>query len=158
MTIRRRDVLKGMAAGGAVLAAGTLPHLAHAAAGRPRTLLLLSGSPHDEAFAAGLARAVRAETLRLSASLTARPELAARLLAPGARLVALLPEAEGVVLNELVRSAGARLRHAASHRLDAAAAGRLGDALGRIAAGGPAAIPSEGRRTGESLSAFVIEL
>jgi len=128
MDVDRRTVVKGMAAGGALLAFG-VPRWALAEAGGPAPpqgcTLLLGGSESDAAFACG-ARAVlvragcpeRALAASAGGPLAAPGALRAQLvLARGTRWIAVLDDAGAAIFQELVRGVEGRLLSRGHHAI-----------------------------------------
>ncbi|MGC3976704.1 MAG: twin-arginine translocation signal domain-containing protein [Nitrospira sp.] len=125
MNVDRRSLMKGLLAGGALLATGT-PSWIFAASPVPkpeRHALLLGGGPLDEAFAHG-ARAACAslaydglQIMQLKGGLLADEREIARLLKPnsGTRWITVMDDAGAIVYLEWARTVGARLLSMGAH-------------------------------------------
>ena len=125
MDIDRRSLMKGLLAGGALLALGT-PSWTFAE--RPtgsakRCLLFLGDSAVDDAFATGV-RAACAEigydglrTVKVDGGLLSDPDRLVLLLeqSGGARWIAVMDDASAAVFQEMARTAGGRLLSVGSH-------------------------------------------
>jgi len=129
MNVDRRSLMKGLLAGGALLAMGRLPlSFAESPARRlSRCLLLLGGVSADEAFAAG-AEAARAalaydalRVVKLNGGLSTGMDRMVSLLdqSRGMRMITVMDDAEAVVFLELARTAGARLLSMGTHACSA---------------------------------------
>jgi len=125
MEIDRRSLMKGMLAGGALLALGTPPWaFAESPLRRPsQCLLLLSGAGADDLFASG-ARAADSgmtydglQTVTLKGGIMTDTDRVVTLLeqSRGARLIAVMDDASAVIFLELVRPAGVRLLSMGTH-------------------------------------------
>ncbi len=125
MDIDRRSLMKGLLAGGALLALGT-PSWTFAE--RPtgnaeRCLLFLGDSAVDDAFANGV-RAACVEigydglrTVKVDGGLLSDPDRLVLLLeqSGGARWIAVMDDASAAVFQEMARAAGGRLLSVGSH-------------------------------------------
>jgi hypothetical protein len=125
MDIDRRSLMKGLLAGGALLALGTPPWTF---ANQPvrkakRCLLFLGDSGVDQAFGKGV-RAACAEVgydglemLKVNGGLLSDPDKMVALLEQtrGARWIAVMDDASAAVFQELARTAGGRLLSIGSH-------------------------------------------
>lgn len=125
MEIDRRSLMKGLLAGGALLALGTSPW---AFADPPirnsrRCLLFLGDSAMDDAFEKGVRAACGEmkyhglQTVKVNGGLLSDPGQVAGLLeqSRGARWIAVMDDASAAVFQELARSAGGRLLSVGSH-------------------------------------------
>ena len=125
MEVDRRSLMKGMLAGGALLALGTPPWTFAASPVRKAGGhgLLLAGGPADEAFARGARAACAAmaseslHRVKLKDGLLVGSDKIARLLerSRGTRWVAVLDDAGAVIFLELARTAGARMLSIGMH-------------------------------------------
>jgi len=125
MEVDRRTLMKGMLASGALLALG-VPSWAFAdqPPRRPKhCLLVLSGTGADEAFARGTQAACAAmtyeqiRTVHLKGGLFTGIDQLVHLLdqSRGARLIAILDDANAVIFLELARPAGVRMLSMGTH-------------------------------------------
>ena len=125
MEIDRRSLMKGMLAGGALLAFGSPAWaMAEQPARRPKQcVLLLGGTSADERFADG-ARAACAgltdegpQTVQLKGGLLGGTDRIAALLkeSRGTRWIAIMDDASAVIFLELARPAGVRLLSMGTH-------------------------------------------
>ena len=125
MEIDRRSLMKGMLAGGALLALGT-PSWAFAdsPARRPKQCVLLLGDTSADALFTSGARAAcagmtdeRLQTVKLKGGLLAGTDRVAKLLeeSRGARWIAVMDDASSIIFLELARTAGARLVSMGTH-------------------------------------------
>lgn len=125
MEIDRRNLMKGLLAGGALLALGT-PSWAFAdepAKKAKRCLLFLGGANVDGRFANGVRAACAEtgydglETMKVDGGLLSDPGKLVALLeqTKGARWVAVMDDASAAVFQELARTAGGRLLSVGSH-------------------------------------------
>jgi hypothetical protein len=125
MEIDRRSLMKGMLAGGALLAFG-IPSwtFAGSPARRPNhCVLLLGGTSADEVFESGARAACvgmtdeRLQTERLKGGLLASTVGVSALLeqSRGARCIAVMDDASAVIFLELARTAGVRLLSMGTH-------------------------------------------
>lgn len=125
MEIDRRSLLKGMLAGGALLALGTPPWAsADSSARRPKQcVLVLGGTGADDEFESG-ARAVSTgmryvglQTMTLKGGLLTDTDRVVTLLeqSRGVRWIAVMDDASAVIFLELARSAGVRLLSMGTH-------------------------------------------
>jgi hypothetical protein len=125
MEIDRRSLMKGLLAGGALLALGTPPWTF---ADQPvrkakRCLLFLGDSGVDQAFEKGVRAACAEmgydglETVKVGGGLLSDPDKLISLLEQtnGARWVAVMDDASAAVFQELARTAGGRLLSIGSH-------------------------------------------
>ena len=125
MDIGRRSFMKGLLAGGALLALGTPPW---AFADQParkakQCLLFLGDSAVDDAFAKGVSAASvemgcsGLQTVRVNGGLLSDPGQMVGLLeqSGGARWIAVMDDASAAVFQELARAAGGRLLSVGSH-------------------------------------------
>lgn len=125
MEIDRRSLMKGMLAGGALLALGTPPWAsADSPARRPKQcVLVLGGTSADDMFESGARAAcvgVRYEglqTVKVNGGLLAGTDRIATLLeeSRGARWIAVMDDASSIIFLELARTAGARLLSMGTH-------------------------------------------
>ncbi|WP_447987108.1 hypothetical protein [Nitrospira sp. Nam74] len=185
MEIGRRSLMKGMLAGGALLALGTPPWaFADQPSRRPRHCLLLLGDTRpDHMFESGARGACAGmaykdmETVKLKGGLLAGTDRMIKLLeqSRGARWIAVMDDAGAAIFLELARTAGARLismgMHAcsmdhSSHDLATASAacspgGRLATQLSRGPHGFSIketflhALPAQAASTGWSAKGFL---
>lgn len=125
MDIDRRTLMKGMLAGGALLALGTPPWaFADSPVRRPKQcVLLLGGTGADDSFASG-SRAACAEliypdvqTVKLKGGLLAGTDSLVKLLEEyrDARWIAVMDDASAVIFLEVARTAGVRLLSMGTH-------------------------------------------
>ncbi len=125
MEIDRRNLMKGLLAGGALLALGT-PSWAFAdepAKKAKRCLLFLGGANVDGRFANGVRAACAEtgydglETMKVDGGLLSDPGKLVALLeqTKGARWIAVMDDASAAVFQELARTAGGRLLSVGSH-------------------------------------------
>jgi hypothetical protein len=125
MEIDRRNLMKGLLAGGALLALGT-PSWTFAeepARKAKRCLLFLGDSNVDDRFANGVRAACAEtgydglETMKVDGGLLSDPGTLVSLLeqTKGARWIAVMDDASAAVFQELARTAGGRLRSVGSH-------------------------------------------
>lgn len=132
MKVDRRSLMKGLLAGGALLAMGTSPwSFAASPARRPsRCLLLLGGTGADEAFARGADAARAALTddalrvVKLKGGLLAGMDRMVSLLdqSRGVRMITVMDDADATVFLELARTAGVRLLSMGTHVCSAGSA------------------------------------
>lgn len=125
MDIDRRSLMKGMLAGGALLAMGAPPwSLAGQPARRPsHCVLLLGGTGADEVFARGAHAACAGmtyndlRTVKLKGGLLAGTDRIVQLLeqSRGARWIAVMDDASAVIFLELARTAGVKLLSMGTH-------------------------------------------
>lgn len=125
MEVDRRSFMKGMLAGGALLALGVPPWtFAGQPARRPtHCMLVLSGTGADEAFARGTQAACAAmtyegcRTVHLKSGLLPGIDEMVELLhhSRGVRMIAVLDDAGAVMFLELARSAGVRMLSMGTH-------------------------------------------
>ncbi|HET6675317.1 MAG TPA: hypothetical protein VFG71_08260 [Nitrospiraceae bacterium] len=125
MEVDRRSLMKGMLAGGALLALGTPPWTFAESPVRKAGGygLFLGGSPADEAFARGARAACAAlvsedlHIVKLKDELLAGTDKIARFLerTRGIRWVAVTDDAGAVIFLELTRAAGGRLLSMGTH-------------------------------------------
>jgi len=125
MEIDRRSLMKGMLAGGALLALGAPPwSLAGQPARRPsHCVLLLGGTSADGLFEIGARTACakmtdeNLQTLKLKDGLLAGTDRIVQLLeqSRGARWIAVMDDASSVIFLELARTAGVRLLAMGTH-------------------------------------------
>ncbi|QPD05543.1 MAG: hypothetical protein Nkreftii_003317 [Candidatus Nitrospira kreftii] len=125
MEVDRRSLMKGMLASGALLALGVPPWtFADQPARRPqRCMLVLGGTPADEAFAHGTQAASAAmmsegcRTVHLKGGLLTGMNEMVNLLhhSRGVRMIVILDDASAVIFLELVRSAGVRMLSLGTH-------------------------------------------
>ena len=125
MDVDRRSLMKGMLAGGALLAMGAPPwSLAGQPARRPsHCLLLLGGTSADELFARGAQAACAGmtykdmRTVKLKGGLLAGTDEMVKLLehSRGARWIAIMDDASAVIFLELARTAGVELLSLGMH-------------------------------------------
>lgn len=125
MDIDRRSLMKGLLAGGALLALGATPWtFAEQSIRKPkRCLLFLGDSAVDDAFATGVRAACAEtgydglETLQVNGGLLSDPDRLVSLLeqTTGARWIAVMDDASAAVFQELGRAAGGRLLSVGSH-------------------------------------------
>lgn len=135
MEVDRRSLMKGMLAGGALLAFGTPPWaFAESPPRRPsQCLLLLGGAGADDLFASGAGAASTGltyeglKTVKLKGGLLADTDRVLMLLeqSRGARLIAVMDDASAVIFLELARPAGVRLLSMGTHACSTDAACRL---------------------------------
>lgn len=116
MTLLRRTLLKGLLAGSAAaVAAPGLPRAFAAASTRPHpagesaVVAVVTGSPLDQAFLDHAGRLGTVAVVRLDGDPLARHERLRALLGSRRRVLALLPDADAVLLREAVRHAGGSL-------------------------------------------------
>lgn len=125
MNVDRRSLMKGLLAGGALLAMGTpLWAFAESPVRRPsRCLLVLGGTGADEAFASGTGAACVGLTydalriVKLKGGLFTGMDRMVTLLdqSRGARMIAVMDDAGAVIFLELARTAGVRLLSMGTH-------------------------------------------
>ncbi len=125
MEIDRRSLMKGMLAGGALLAMGAPPwSLAGQPARRPKhCMLILSGTSADEAFARGTQTACAGRTyddlrtVTLKGGLLAGTDRVSKLLEEtrGTRWIAVMDDAGAAIFLELARTVGVRLLSMGTH-------------------------------------------
>lgn len=125
MDVDRRSLMKGMLAGGALLALGTPPWLfADSPVRKPKQcLLLLGGTGADELFALGAHVACAGiaydglRTVTLRGGLLAGTDEMVKLLKQtrGTRWIAVIDDAGAVIFLELARTAGVRLLSMGMH-------------------------------------------
>ncbi len=125
MNVDRRSLIKGLLAGGALLAMGTPPWtFAESPVRRPsRCLLVLGGTGADEAFAQGAGVACADLTydalqiVKLKGGLLTDMGRMVSLVdqSRGARMITVMGDAGAVVFLELARTAGARLLSMGTH-------------------------------------------
>lgn len=125
MKVDRRSLMKGLLAGGALLAMGVPPWtFAESPARRPgQCLLLLGGAGADEAFASGAGTASTRmaydglKIVKLKGGLLTDTDRAVMLLkqSQGARCIAVMDDAGAVIFLELARTAGVRLLSMGTH-------------------------------------------
>lgn len=125
MDMDRRSLMKGMLAGGALLALGTPPWaFAGSLVRRPHhCVLLLGGTSADDGFECGARAACTGmtyeglQTLRLQGGLLRNPGAVVRLLeqSNGSRWMAVMDDASAAVFQEVTRSAGGRLLFRGTH-------------------------------------------
>lgn len=125
MKVDRRSLMKGLLAGGALLAMGTSPWtFAESPARRPsRCMLVLGGTGADEAFAIGAGAACAGLTyealriVKLKGGLLTAVDRMVTLLdqSRGMRMIAMMDDASAVIFLELVRAAGVRLFSMGTH-------------------------------------------
>jgi hypothetical protein len=135
MEVDRRSLMKGMLAGGALLALGTPPWaLAGTPARRPGQCLLLLGSAGaDDLFASGAGAAATGmtyqglQTVKLNGGLLTDTGRVLLLLKQSrrARLIAVMDDAGAVIFLELARTAGVRLLSMGTHACSTDAASPL---------------------------------
>lgn len=135
MEVDRRSLMKGMLAGGALLALGTPPWtFAESPARRPgQCLLLLGGAGADDLFASGAGAAATCmtyqglQTVKLKGGLLSGTDRVVTLLeqSRGARLIAVMDDAGAVIFLELARTAGVRLLSMGTHACSTDAASPL---------------------------------
>ncbi len=125
MDVDRRGLMKGLLAGGTLLAMG-VPAWAFEArpARRPkRCLLVLGGTSADEAFAGGACAAYTGltsealRTVQLNGGLLTGMDRIVTLLdrSRGTRMIAVMDDASAVIFLELARAAGVRLLSMGTH-------------------------------------------
>ncbi|MCC6966786.1 MAG: hypothetical protein IT391_10980 [Nitrospira sp.] len=125
MNVDRRSLMKGLLAGGALLAMGTPPWtFAESPVRRPgRCLLVLGGTGADEAFASGAGAACAGLTddalriVKLKGGLFTDMDRMVTLLdqSRGTRMIAVMDDAGAVIFLELARTAGVRLLSMGTH-------------------------------------------
>lgn len=125
MEVDRRNLMKGMLAGGALLALGSPPWtFAESPARRPgQCLLLLGDAGADDLFAGGARAASTSmtydglKTVKLKGGLLTDTDRAVLLLkrSRGARCIAVMDDAGAVIFLELARTAGVRLLSMGTH-------------------------------------------
>ena len=135
MEVDRRSLMKGMLAGGALLALGTSPWtFAESPARRPgQCLLLLGGAGADDLFARGAGAAATGmtydgpKTVKLKGGLLTDIDRAITLLkqSQGTRVIAVMDDAGAVIFLELTRAAGVRLLSMGTHACSTDAASPL---------------------------------
>ncbi|HXF92790.1 MAG TPA: twin-arginine translocation signal domain-containing protein [Nitrospiraceae bacterium] len=125
MDIDRRSLMKGLLAGGALMAMGA-PSWALAAQptrSAKRCMLFLGDSAVDDAFAEGVRAVCRdmgidePRTVKVAGGLLSYPDQLVEWLerSSGARWIAAMDDASAAVFQELARSAGGRLLSVGSH-------------------------------------------
>ena len=140
MEVDRRSLMKGMLAGGALLALGTPPWaFGESFPRRPsQCLLLLGGSGADDWFRSGAGAAATGmtyedlQTVKLKGGLLTDTDRVVTLLkqSRGARLIAVMDDAGAVIFLELARTAGVRLLSMGTHACSTDAASPLRHAWG----------------------------
>ncbi len=135
MDVDRRSLMKGMLAGGALLALGTPPwSFAEQPARRPNpSVLLLGGTGADEAFERGAQAACAGMTdeglqiVKLKGGLLADTDRVVKLLEQSrdARWIAVMDDTSAVIFLELARTAGVRLLSMGTHACSSDAACQL---------------------------------
>jgi hypothetical protein len=126
MEVDRRSLMKGLLAGGALLALGTPPPWVFATTPTRKPdqcLLLLGGTQADDGFAKGVRAAYSGraqktlQVARLRHGLLRHTDSVAFLLSQskGTRWIAVMDDASAMVFLELVRSAGGRLLSMGAH-------------------------------------------
>ncbi|MGA6827509.1 twin-arginine translocation signal domain-containing protein [Nitrospira sp. NS4] len=125
MEIDRRSLMKGLLAGGALLALGTPPWaFADSPTRKPRRcLLFLGGNNVDDLFEKGVRAACvemgydGLQTVKVNGGLLSDPGKMATLLeqSGGARWIAVMDDASAAVFQELARTTGGRLLSVGSH-------------------------------------------
>ena len=135
MEVDRRSLMKGILAGGALLALGTPPWaLGESSPRRPnQCLLLLGGSGADDVFATGAGAAATGmsydglQIVKLKGGLLTDTDRAITLLkrSRGARVVAVMDDAGAAMFLELARTEGVRLLSMGTHACSTGAASPL---------------------------------
>ncbi|MGH7229626.1 MAG: twin-arginine translocation signal domain-containing protein [Nitrospiraceae bacterium] len=125
MEVDRRSLMKGLLAGGALLALGTPPWAFAAEPGRKakQILLFLGSTSADDAVAKGVSAAGtavgygRVQAVKVNGGLLSDPDGMVALLeqSKGLRWIAVMDDAAASVFQELARSAGGRLLSIGTH-------------------------------------------